>query len=121
MARIEGRKADHINITLNENVTPGYRYWDDIRFIHEALPEIDYDDIDTSDMVLDKRLEFPFIVNAITGGFDGATRINENIAKEKVAKKTTRTRRSKKNAPAAEAAAPEAPATEPAAEEAKAE
>ena len=55
MARIEGRKADHINITLNENVTPGYRYWDDIRFIHEALPEIDYDDIDTSDMVLDKR------------------------------------------------------------------
>ena len=81
MARIEGRKADHINITLNENVTPGYRYWDDIRFIHEALHEIDYDDIDTSDMVLDKRLEFPFIVNAITGGFDGATRINENIAK----------------------------------------
>ena len=46
---------------------------------------------------------------------------NENMAKEKVAKKTTRTRRSKKNAPAAEAAAPEAPATEPAAEEAKAE
>ena len=33
MARIEGRKADHINITLNEDVTPGYRYWDDIRFI----------------------------------------------------------------------------------------
>ncbi len=46
---------------------------------------------------------------------------NENMAKEKVAKKSTRTRRSKKNAPAAEAAAPEAPATEPAAEEAKAE
>ena len=46
---------------------------------------------------------------------------NENMAKEKVAKKTTSTRRSKKNAPAAEAAAPEAPATEPAAEEAKAE
>ena len=46
---------------------------------------------------------------------------NENMAKEKVSKKTTRTRRSKKNAPAAEAAATEAPATEPAAEEAKAE
>ena len=46
---------------------------------------------------------------------------NENMAKDKVAKKTTRTRRSKKNAPAAEAAAPEAPATETPAEEAKAE
>ena len=46
---------------------------------------------------------------------------NENMAKEKVAKKATRTRRSKKNADAAapEAAAPVAEA--PAAEEAKAE
>lgn len=81
MARIEGRKADHINITLNEDVTPGYRYWDDIKLMHEALPELDYDDIDTSSVVLGKRLEFPFIVNAITGGFDGATAINENIAR----------------------------------------
>ncbi len=81
MARIEGRKADHINITLNEDVTPGYRYWDDIKLMHEALPELDYDEIDTSSMVLGKRLEFPLIVNAITGGFDGATAINENIAK----------------------------------------
>ena len=81
MARIEGRKADHINITLNEDVTPGYRYWDDIRFMHEALPEIDYDDIDTSSIVLGRKLEFPFIVNAITGGFEGATAINENIAR----------------------------------------
>ena len=46
---------------------------------------------------------------------------DENMAKEKVAKKAKRTRRSKKNAPAAEAAAPEAPATETPAEEAKAE
>ena len=50
---------------------------------------------------------------------------NENMAKEKVAKKATRTRRSKKaavEAPAVEAPAVEAPATEaPKAEEPKAE
>lgn len=46
---------------------------------------------------------------------------NENMLKEKAAKKATRTRRSRKAAPKAEAAA-EAPATEaPATEEAKAE
>ena len=78
---IEGRKAEHINICLNQDVTPGRRYWDDIRLIHEALPETDYDDIDTSAVVLGKRLDFPFIVNAITGGFEGAKRINENLAK----------------------------------------
>ena len=37
MARIEGRKADHINITLNENVTPGYRYWDDTRLCLRSI------------------------------------------------------------------------------------
>ena len=47
---------------------------------------------------------------------------NENMAKEKVAKKATRTRRSKKAAEAAAPAAVEAPATEaPKAEEPKAE
>ena len=47
---------------------------------------------------------------------------NENMAKEKVAKKATRTRRSKKSVEAAAPAAVEAPATEaPKAEEPKAE
>ena len=81
MTDIEGRKAEHINICLNQDVTPGRRYWDDIRLIHKALPEIDYDDIDTTAYVLGKKLDFPFIVNAITGGFEGAKRINENLAK----------------------------------------
>ena len=80
MTRIEGRKADHINICLEQNVSAESRYWDDIRFIHEALPEIDYDEIDTTSYVLGKRLEFPLIVTAITGGFEGAERINANIA-----------------------------------------
>ena len=80
MTRIEGRKADHINICLEQKVSTDYRYWDDIRLIHEALPEVDYDEIDTSAYVLGKKLSFPFIVTAITGGFEGAKKINANIA-----------------------------------------
>lgn len=80
MKGIDARKADHINICLNERVEPGYNYWNDVRLIHEALPEVDYDDIDTRTNVLGRVLEFPFIVTAITGGFDGAERINSNIA-----------------------------------------
>ena len=80
MSKIEGRKADHINICLEQKVSPDYRYWDDIKLIHEALPEVDYDDIDTTSYVLGKKLEFPFIVTAITGGFEGAKKINANIA-----------------------------------------
>lgn len=80
MTRIEGRKADHINICLEKVVSEGYRYWDDVRLAHDALPEIDYDDIDTTSYILGKKLDFPFIVTAITGGFEGAKKINSNIA-----------------------------------------
>ncbi|MCL1904906.1 MAG: type 2 isopentenyl-diphosphate Delta-isomerase [Methanomassiliicoccaceae archaeon] len=80
MTDIKKRKADHIDICVNETVTPEYCYWDDISLIHEALPEINADHIDMRCTVLGKRLEFPFIVTAITGGFPGAEKINANIA-----------------------------------------
>lgn len=80
MTHIKDRKADHINICLNEITEPSYNYWNDIRLIHEALPEVDIDEIDTSCDVLGSRLDFPLIVTAITGGFPGATKINRNIA-----------------------------------------
>lgn len=80
MTLIKDRKADHINICLNEKTEPGYSYWNDVRLIHEALPEVDMDEMDTSCDVLGSRLEFPLIVTAITGGFEGATAINSNIA-----------------------------------------
>ena len=77
---IKDRKADHIKICMNERVAPGYCYWDDIRFMHNALPEINADDIDTKVNLFGKDLEFPLIVTAITGGFSGAKKINANIA-----------------------------------------
>ena len=48
MTQIKGRKADHINISLKETIEPEYDYWNDIRLMHEALPEVDLDEIDTS-------------------------------------------------------------------------
>ncbi len=77
---MRGRKADHIRICAEEKISPDHRYWDDIKLIHEALPELDYDDIDTSTVFLGRKLELPFMVTAITGGFPGATRINANLA-----------------------------------------
>ncbi len=80
MTPIEERKADHIEICLNERIEPGYCYWDDIKLIHNALPEVNADEIDMSAEVFGKKLKFPFVVTAITGGFKGAKKINENIA-----------------------------------------
>ncbi|AMK13325.1 isopentenyl-diphosphate delta-isomerase type 2 Fni [methanogenic archaeon mixed culture ISO4-G1] len=77
---IKDRKADHIRICKEERVAPGYCYWDDIRLVHDSLPELDADDIDMSCNLFGKDLEFPLIVTAITGGFTGAKKINANIA-----------------------------------------
>ncbi|HKM14222.1 MAG TPA: type 2 isopentenyl-diphosphate Delta-isomerase [Candidatus Methanomethylophilaceae archaeon] len=77
---IKNRKAEHMKITLNEKVAPGYCYWDDIKLVHNALPEIDAEEIDTSVTLFGKKLDFPLIVTAITGGFEGAKKINANIA-----------------------------------------
>lgn len=80
MTKIKGRKNDHIRITLKENVRPAYNYWNDVKLIHEALPDVDYDKIDTSTDFLGTKISFPFIVTAITGGFEGAKKVNKNIA-----------------------------------------
>lgn len=80
MTQIRDRKADHIDICVNERIAPGYCYWDDVRFVHNALPEIDADEIDTTCWLFGKKLDFPLIVTAITGGFQDAERINSNIA-----------------------------------------
>jgi len=76
------RKADHIRISLDQRVqareaTTGF---EDIYFIHRALPEINKQDIDLSTTVLGHKFSAPLIVGAITGGTLEATKINATIA-----------------------------------------
>lgn len=76
------RKIDHIKICLEENVqarhvTTGF---EDIFFVHRALPEIDKDKIDLSTKVFNHEFSAPIIVGAMTGGTSEATKINAAIA-----------------------------------------
>ena len=74
------RKAEHIDICLNEDVNASYNCWDDIGMVHNALPELDMADIATSVQLFGKSLAAPIVISAITGGFDGAIEINKNLA-----------------------------------------
>ena len=80
MKQIEKRKSDHIEIALEEHVCGDYRYWDDVKMTHCALPEVDMSEIDTSCKLFGKKLAFPLIVTAITGGYSKAEKINKNLA-----------------------------------------
>jgi len=80
--KIRGRKSDHLEICLEENVqarhaTTGF---EEIYLVHRALPEVERSKIDLSTKVFNHKFSAPIIVEAITGGVEKATKINAAIA-----------------------------------------
>src|SRR5437867_12072518 len=80
-SKTEQRKAEHVNIILNENASEEYNYWNDIRIVHNALPEIDLDNIDLGVKFFGKRLQSPLIITYMTGSFGMGKEINSYLAK----------------------------------------
>ena len=79
---IEDRKAEHIRINLEENVqfphlTTGLERY---RFMHQALPELDLRDIDSTVTLFGKTISAPIVISSMTGGTDTALRLNERLA-----------------------------------------
>ncbi len=77
------RKADHIRINLRgdvdgKGVDNGF---DEYRFLHRALPELDLDQVDTSVRLFDRRLRAPLLISSMTGGTGEARRINRTLAR----------------------------------------
>ncbi len=75
------RKAEHVKVVLGKDVEGRYRYWDDIQLVHNALPEVDFEEIDLSTTLLGKRLKAPLVITGMTGGFPDAAKINDNLAR----------------------------------------
>jgi len=80
--QIEERKAEHIRVCLREDVeakkiTTGF---EDVFFVHRALPEINRDDIDLSTEAFGHEFSAPVIVTGITGGTEEAFKINSALA-----------------------------------------
>jgi isopentenyl-diphosphate delta-isomerase len=80
MNRIEIRKNEHVDIAVKEEVEAHQNYWDYIRLVHNALPEINKEEVDFSTTFLGKKLGAPIIIAGMTGGYKDAKKINENLA-----------------------------------------
>jgi len=78
---MKGRKKEHLEISINEDVQCSYNYWDDVTLVHNALPEIDMKEIDTTWREFGKEMKAPIIIAGMTGGFEEAGIINESLAK----------------------------------------
>ena len=79
---IEARKADHLQLSASSDVDalagPG---WDDVRLVHEALPEVDQCAIDLSVSFLGRRLRAPLVIAGMTGGHRTAHDVNAVLAR----------------------------------------
>ena len=78
----EKRKADHIRINLEEDVsfnqlTSGLENY---FFMHEALPELNLAEVDTTTKLLGKTLQRPLLISSMTGGTAEAGTINRILA-----------------------------------------
>ena len=75
---IKQRKKDGIDIPLNKNVQAKTtsNYLEYVKFIHNALPEINFDEIDTSTEFLNTKFGAPIIIDSMTGGTPEALKIN---------------------------------------------
>lgn len=79
---IQNRKRDHIEICLNRdvqfnNLTSGFEQFN---FEHNALPEINIEEIDLSTDILGKKVDAPIFVSSMTGGLEQGEKINKNLA-----------------------------------------
>lgn len=76
------RKIEHVRLCLNEEVggsgiTTGFEQY---RFRHNALPELNFDEISLKADFLGKSLRTPLLISSMTGGSDATGAINERLA-----------------------------------------
>ena len=81
VTQISARKSSHIRINLEEDVSSGLSTGlEEYRFTHQALPELDLEQVDTSLEIFGKRLQAPILISSMTGGASEATSINHILA-----------------------------------------
>jgi isopentenyl-diphosphate delta-isomerase len=76
------RKSEHVRIVLDEDVAAKgvYTGFAAYRLPHDALPELDLAEIDTTTIFLGKPMRAPLLVSSMTGGAHDVARINMALA-----------------------------------------
>mgnify|MGYP000103029345 FL=1 len=78
---IKQRKKDHVALTtsgeVNYRTSTGFEDYD---FIHNALPEVNVEEVSTEAKFLGRTFSFPLFISSMTGGYTDAGAVNAIIA-----------------------------------------
>lgn len=80
--QFEQRKRDHIQLALREeNQARELNRLDELCLQHEAIPDVDFKDVNISSLRFAEEVPTPFVVASMTAGHEDARKINFNLLK----------------------------------------
>lgn len=80
--QFESRKVDHIRLALQQkNQALGLSGLENVRLVHEALPDLDFDQITLSVKSLGRKTASPFLISSMTAGHADSVDLNLRLAR----------------------------------------
>lgn len=78
---IRSRKSEHVEAARGKKVEYSLSSgFDEVRFVHDSLPEMDLGDVASGCALFGKKLASPLIISGMTGGYPDAEKINLRLA-----------------------------------------
>ncbi|MBC7386132.1 MAG: type 2 isopentenyl-diphosphate Delta-isomerase [Cryobacterium sp.] len=82
MERFESRKRRHLELSLDREMqSTAQGGFDEILLEHDALPELDFDEVELTSSFVGRSLATPFFISGMTAGHAEAPAINLRLAK----------------------------------------
>ncbi len=80
--QFESRKADHIRLALSEvTQATGGSGLDSIRLVHDAMPDLNFEDVSLEVFLFSKKTSSPLFVSSMTAGHAGSLDLNMVMAR----------------------------------------
>jgi isopentenyl-diphosphate delta-isomerase len=79
---IAKRKVDHLDLCATDEVAFKGRttLLEDVKLVHQSLPDLSVDEIDLSVSLFGKTLRAPIVIAGMTGGTERAAEVNQGLA-----------------------------------------
>ncbi len=78
-AYTSSRKLEHLRICCSGDIEAGSSGFEDVRLVHNSLPECSVDKINPAVRFLDHRLDSPLFISAMTGGHPDTAEVNRRL------------------------------------------